>query len=72
MGIRYALTVDHDTLEDNTVTLREILTTKQIRIPVPESSVLLVELTAGRTTWSELLAKYPNVEASAADEDKKE
>jgi glycyl-tRNA synthetase len=34
IGIPFAITVDFDTLNDNTVTLRELLTLKQVRIPV--------------------------------------
>jgi len=34
LGIPFGITIDSETLENNTVTLREILTTKQIRIPV--------------------------------------
>lgn len=34
LGIPFGITIDPETLEDKSVTLREILTTKQIRIPV--------------------------------------
>lgn len=33
-GIPFAITVDYDTIKDNTVTLRDIHTMKQIRISV--------------------------------------
>lgn len=34
IGIPFAITIDFDTLTDKTVTLRELLTLKQVRIPV--------------------------------------
>lgn len=34
IGIPFGITIDQDTLKDETVTLREINTMKQIRIPV--------------------------------------
>ncbi len=37
-GIPFAITVDHKTLEDHTVTLRELHSMKQIRIPKSELS----------------------------------
>jgi glycyl-tRNA synthetase len=36
-GIPFAFTIDYDTLEDNTVTMREIDTMKQIRLPMGEA-----------------------------------
>jgi glycyl-tRNA synthetase len=63
MGIRYAFTIDHDTLQDNTVTLREIMTTQQVRIPIPEAPSTMIALTTGSQTWTDILAKYPIVEA---------
>ena len=36
MGIPFAITIDYDTLKDNTVTLREINSMKQIRLSIDE------------------------------------
>jgi glycyl-tRNA synthetase len=33
-GIPFAITVDYDTLKDETVTIRELHTMKQVRMPV--------------------------------------
>lgn len=35
-GIPFAITVDFDTLDNQTVTLRELHSMKQVRIPIPE------------------------------------
>ena len=62
-GIPYAFTIDHETLENDTVTMREMDTMKQIRIPIQEAPIILGDLVNGRATWAEMLAKHPNVQA---------
>ena len=42
VGTPFCVTVDHDTLEDNTVTLRYRDTTEQVRIPISELKAKLV------------------------------
>lgn len=64
-GIPYAFTIDHTTLEDNTVTMREMDTMKQIRIKLEEAPLIISDLVGGRATWAEMLAKHPNVETKA-------
>ena len=43
IGTPYCLTVDFDTLEDNTVTIRDRDTMEQIRIPIDEVESWLEE-----------------------------
>jgi len=43
IGIPFAITVDHQTLEDNTVTIRDRDTTEQIRIEISSIEKYLVE-----------------------------
>jgi len=69
-GIPFAFTVDFDTLENETVTMRELDTMKQIRLPMAEAPRVLDDLVHSRTKWSEVLEKYPNVEAKAEEEKK--
>lgn len=59
IGIPFAITVDFDTLNDNTVTLRELLTLKQVRIPLAEVVKVLFDLSEEFIQWSDVLAKYP-------------
>ncbi len=47
IGVPYAVTVDFETLEDGTVTLRERDTTRQKRVPLEEMPGLLGRLLAG-------------------------
>jgi glycyl-tRNA synthetase len=46
-------------LTTKTVTLREIETTKQIRLPSLEVPKVILELSNGLITWNEVLTKYP-------------
>jgi glycyl-tRNA synthetase len=49
------------TLEDNTVTLRERDTTAQLRVPIAELALLIRDMCEGRLLWQALLdsKKYP-------------
>ena len=42
-GTPYGITVDHDTLEDNTVTLRDRDTMEQIRVSIDQVDSLIKE-----------------------------
>mmetsp|Transcript_19424 Transcript_19424/g.29846 ORF Transcript_19424/g.29846 Transcript_19424/m.29846 type:complete len:642 (-) Transcript_19424:6-1931(-) len=69
-GIPYAFTVDFDTLTDNTVTMRDLETTNQIRLPLTDAPALLQNLVNGFSTWEEAVTKYGLVQAK--EEEKKE
>lgn len=43
-GIPFAFTIDHTTLENNTITMREMDTMKQIRIGLEEASKIMLDL----------------------------
>jgi len=43
IGTPYCVTIDYDTLEDDTVTIRERDTMKQIRVPVAEVKEVLLK-----------------------------
>jgi glycyl-tRNA synthetase len=36
IGIPFGITIDFQTLEENTVTLRELFTMKQLRVPIAD------------------------------------
>jgi len=38
-------------------------------LPIAEAAGTLMDLTSNRHTWAEMLAKYPNVEASAEEKE---
>lgn len=57
-GIPFAVTVDNRTFEDDTVTVRELHSMKQIRLPINELATLLTDLSNTVTTWEASVAKY--------------
>ncbi len=64
MGIPFAITVDFDTISNNTVTLREINTMKQIRVPCEELMNLVEDFVENDRKFEELFEKYPPLETS--------
>ncbi len=66
IGVPFAITVDHGTLEDGTVTLRERDSCGQVRVPAAEVVALVNALVAG-ASWAEKSAKYPKQEARSEE-----
>lgn len=58
LGVPFAVTLDFTTLEDNTVTLRERDTTRQIRLPLNDVPELVRNLCAGEASWEETSRGY--------------
>ncbi|MDD4126531.1 MAG: His/Gly/Thr/Pro-type tRNA ligase C-terminal domain-containing protein, partial [Methanomicrobium sp.] len=54
IGTPFAVTIDYDTKEDNTVTLRDRDSMKQIRCDVKKVPEILRDLIRGRTSFEEL------------------
>lgn len=67
IGVPFALTVDGQTVEDDTVTLRERDSTAQVRVPAAEAPALLRKLVGEELVWSDVTATYP-IQAAKADE----
>lgn len=59
IGIPFAVTVDFRTLEDDTVTLREIEGMEQIRLPGNELLCIVKSLICRKTSWSDLTQQFP-------------
>lgn len=53
IGTPYCVTIDHDTLEDETVTIRDRDTTQQIRVSIEELANKLERLIQGETDFKE-------------------
>lgn len=70
MGIPFAVTVDFETLENQTVTLREITSMEQIRIPIADLKGAIVESLEDCGIWKKLQAKYPSAKVNEAEEQK--
>jgi len=64
IGVPFAITTDHTTAEDNTVTLRERDTMSQIRVPISDLVEVLNSLCSLAAKWDDVAPKYPAVDAS--------
>lgn len=67
LGIPFNVTIDFETVETRTVTLRERDSTAQIRLPISEVSLEVRKLVKGTATWQSLLDRYPSVAAVAEE-----
>ncbi len=61
LGIPYGITVDFQTLIDDTVTLRERDSMEQIRLPISRLVKILKILVEESQSWEEIARKYPTV-----------
>jgi glycyl-tRNA synthetase len=69
VGIPFGVTIDHQTLQDKTVTLREIETCVQVRIKIEEVPGVLSDIIDGYLTWEEVSKKYPIFKNKEEDAD---
>jgi glycyl-tRNA synthetase len=67
LGVPFAVTVDFLTLSDNTVTLRERDSTKQIRIGKDDVTPIVYKIVHSKVTWVELMQKYPVVQVDEGE-----
>jgi len=68
VGIPFGITIDHQTLTDKTVTLREIVTLQQVRIPLAEVAKVVHDLSEDLIKWTDVTSKYPVFTSKEADE----
>jgi glycyl-tRNA synthetase len=54
IGVPFAVTVDHDTLENHTVTIRNRDDLKQVRVPVEDVYRVLIDLLNGRLEFEDV------------------
>ena len=67
-GIPFAITVDFDTLKDETVTIRDLDSMKQVRLPIAEVADNVNSMTSGLIKWEQVVEKYGLFESAAKDE----
>lgn len=60
----FAVTVDSKT----SVTIRERDSKEQIRVDVEEVAAVIKEVSEGRSTWTDILNKYPAHTSASTDE----
>lgn len=66
-GIPYAITVDFDTINDQTVTLRQLDSMLQVRLPIADLPLCMNQLIAQTLTWQSVIEKYGLCDTSAQD-----
>jgi hypothetical protein len=59
IGIPFAITIDKQTTEDGTVTIRERDTTIQIRVALNDVGALIVALVEGKVDWKNAASWKP-------------
>ncbi|KAI9178957.1 Glycine--tRNA ligase 1, mitochondrial [Blastocladiella emersonii ATCC 22665] len=64
LGTPFAITVDFQSVEDRTVTLRERDSTAQIRAPLNTVLDIVASLAEEAVTWDEIAAEYPAVKVA--------
>lgn len=69
LGIPCGITVDYQSLEDNTFTLRDRDTTKQVRAKAEDILDAVEKMTLGRWTWADVQAKLPAYEGNEGKEE---
>ncbi|PWA91469.1 glycyl-tRNA synthetase / glycine--tRNA ligase [Artemisia annua] len=65
LGVPFAVTVDSTT----SVTIRERDSRDQIRVNVDEVATVVKDVSEGRTTWADILQRYPAHTSASADAD---
>ena len=69
LGVPFGVTVDFDTLIDDSVTLRDRNTMAQIRVSLDKLVSVVKDLSEENITWSDLVSKYPVVTSSTGDDE---
>ncbi|KVI04113.1 glycine--tRNA ligase, mitochondrial 1-like [Cynara cardunculus var. scolymus] len=64
LGVPFAVTVD----STSSVTIRERDSKDQIRVSVEEVAAVVKDVSEGRSTWTDILKKYPAHTSASADE----
>lgn len=63
LGIPFGITVDYESLEDNSFTLRDRDSTKQVRAPLEEILEAVGRMVKGKETWAEVQKRLPAFES---------
>lgn len=69
IGVPFALTVDFQSVQDATVTLRERDSTQQVRLPISQVGEVLGGLIEERMSWAEVATQYGLISMNLKDEE---
>ena len=67
LGTPFGITVDFQTVKDETITLRERDSTKQVRASIQEICSALDSLVRGRETWQDVQKRLPEFTSQETD-----
>lgn len=67
IGIPFALTIDFQTLEDGSVTIRERDSMSQVRVGSKQISQVINDLSSGKVQWSTVYKHFPHCEINDAE-----
>jgi glycyl-tRNA synthetase len=67
IGVPFAVTVDFDTLRDDSVTIRERDSMIQVRLPKKEVPHVIYDIVHSRMTWEQVMKKYPVVQVDEGE-----
>lgn len=67
IGVPFGITIDFQTKEDQTVTIRERDSMQQIRLPLVKAVPLVASLANGQTTWAEAYETHDKFSAGAQE-----
>ena len=67
LGVPFAVTVDFDTLTDDTVTIRERDSMIQVRLPKEEITPVIFAIVHKKMSWEDVSKKYPVVQVDEGE-----
>jgi glycyl-tRNA synthetase len=67
VGVPFAVTVDFETLTDDTVTIRERDSMIQVRTPKKDVATVIFDIVHQRITWEQVTKKYPVVQVDEGE-----
>jgi glycyl-tRNA synthetase len=67
LGTPLGITIDFQTVKDNTITLRDRDSTKQVRASVDEICAAIKSLAEGEETWESVSKRLPAFEGQEVD-----
>jgi glycyl-tRNA synthetase len=68
LGTPLGITIDFQSVKDNTFTLRDRDSTEQVRAGLDEIVAAIVSLVNGKEQWSDVAARLPKFEGQEAEE----
>lgn len=68
LGIPFGITIDYESLENNTFTLRDRDSTKQVRASLEQILEAVKKMATGKESWSDVAARLPAYEGKDAEE----